>query len=202
MHVSLAAFLVAVLAVASALALARISENNRLMRIELAERNERLQKAITAEREALEALKKAQGRLVESEKLAGLGQMVAGVAHEINNPVSFIATSVAPGARSRIARAETPSQLPHSTTSRVSAERCSASARAVSGQSQPCQSSGTSGGSAGHGCRSASRLSPSIDHLANDVLPGSQTMIHEAPGGIGPPARASRQSLLREPGGG
>jgi two-component system, NtrC family, sensor kinase len=35
-------------------------------------------------------LKKAQSRLVQSEKLIALGQMVAGVAHEINNPLTFV----------------------------------------------------------------------------------------------------------------
>lgn len=37
--------------------------------------------------ESLAALKKAQGQLVESERLASLGGLVAGVAHEINTPV-------------------------------------------------------------------------------------------------------------------
>ncbi len=32
---------------------------------------------------------------MQSEKLAGLGQMVAGVAHEINNPLSFVSNNVA-----------------------------------------------------------------------------------------------------------
>ena len=49
---------------------------------------------IASERRTHQELKAAQSQLVQAEKLAGLGQMVAGVAHEINNPLSFVANNI------------------------------------------------------------------------------------------------------------
>src|SRR5207302_11508305 len=60
------------------------------------ERTAQLQDANRELADAYGELKSAETKLVHSEKMASLGRLVAGVAHEINNPVSFIATSVAP----------------------------------------------------------------------------------------------------------
>ena len=69
---------------------------------------ERVRERTAQLEEAYRELKAAETHLVQSEKMASLGRLVAGVAHEINNPVSFIATSVAP-LRRRLDKAATAS---------------------------------------------------------------------------------------------
>jgi signal transduction histidine kinase len=70
----------------------------------VAERTAQLARSNTELATTLDDLREAHVQLVQSEKMASLGRLVAGVAHEINNPVSFIATSVPP-LRRRLERA-------------------------------------------------------------------------------------------------
>ena len=51
---------------------------------------ERVRAARDAAESALRELKAAQDRLVQTEKLASLGQLTAGIAHEIKNPLNFV----------------------------------------------------------------------------------------------------------------
>ena len=60
----------------------------------LTEMNSQLQERSDALLDALENLKTTQQELIEAEKMATLGQLVAGIAHEINTPLGAIRSSV------------------------------------------------------------------------------------------------------------
>jgi signal transduction histidine kinase len=78
------------------LLLAQTQENERI----LANQNEILEKQVgerTSElNQSLQDLKLAQIQLIQAEKMASLGELTAGIAHEINNPINFVASSLQP----------------------------------------------------------------------------------------------------------
>ena len=68
---------------------------------DLADKNRRLEEALESLRVAHAELSAAYARLqqtethlVQSEKMRGLGELVAGVAHELSNPISFVSANV------------------------------------------------------------------------------------------------------------
>ncbi len=78
-------------------------ENEHLIRMQNIELERKVQertKDLTTANDSLTAtlqhLKDTQSQLVEAEKMASLGQLTAGVAHEINNPINFVTSNVAP----------------------------------------------------------------------------------------------------------
>lgn len=64
--------------------------------LSLEEQKTEIEKKNSELTEALNNLKITQNQLIQSEKLASLGQLTAGIAHEINNPINFVLSNVSP----------------------------------------------------------------------------------------------------------
>ncbi|WP_211324822.1 sensor histidine kinase [Chitinophaga skermanii] len=73
-----------------------VREQNAVLEAKVQERTEELQSSNIELNKTLKSLKEAQTQLVESEKMASLGQLTAGIAHEINNPINFVTSNIKP----------------------------------------------------------------------------------------------------------
>lgn len=73
-----------------------IREQNVTLEHKVQERTMELQEANEELKVTLANLRDTQTQLVDAEKMASLGQLTAGIAHEINNPINFVTSNITP----------------------------------------------------------------------------------------------------------
>lgn len=73
-----------------------ILDQNIILEARVKERTQELSEANDELQTVLMNLKNAQTQLVNQEKMASLGQLTAGIAHEINNPINFVSSNINP----------------------------------------------------------------------------------------------------------
>ncbi|MEN8136983.1 MAG: 7TM diverse intracellular signaling domain-containing protein [Bacteroidota bacterium] len=73
-----------------------IAEQNVILEEKVQERTEELETTNFELNKTMENLQSAQIKLIEQEKMASLGQLTAGIAHEINNPINFVLSNIKP----------------------------------------------------------------------------------------------------------
>lgn len=69
---------------------------NKVLEDKVKKRTEELEVMNFDLQDTLSNLKSTQGHLIDAEKMASLGQLTAGIAHEINNPINYVSSNVEP----------------------------------------------------------------------------------------------------------
>lgn len=99
-----------------------IKEQNVVLELKVKERTEELVDTNKKIQQALADLQQTQMQLVEAEKMASLGQLTAGIAHEINNPINFVTGNIGPLKRDVDILLKTIGLLEHLNTQNISDE--------------------------------------------------------------------------------
>lgn len=73
-----------------------VKEQNVILEEKVSERTSDLENTNARLNNVISELKETQSQLVQAEKMASLGQLTAGVAHEINNPINFVSANIEP----------------------------------------------------------------------------------------------------------
>jgi len=73
-----------------------LKENEQLIREQNTMLEEKVRIRTDELEQALRNLQNTQSQLVSQEKMASLGQLTAGIAHEINNPINFVSSNITP----------------------------------------------------------------------------------------------------------
>ena len=74
----------------SELNMRKIADDQTQISAQLKEAENKVRKALEEKTNSLKQLEEAQSQIVSNEKMASLGQLTAGIAHEINNPIAFV----------------------------------------------------------------------------------------------------------------